>query len=155
MGAPNLKTIPPTSDDLAQTELAIRSFPNAWGCVGRDGRFTPGAADPSLLWMQIGSGATQMDELWRKAGVDTGAKSSHAAMMAGKQHTVTVLFFKVRKPFFRSGWVGDVSLNFSGSNVYAGSIAGRTQAGMWRQLRGFIEDEGKLFPDSTTAQQAV
>ena len=150
-----MKTVPPNPDDLAQIELAIRSFPNAWGCVGRDGTFTPGPADPSLLWMQIGSGATQMDELWRKAGVDTGAKSPHAAMMAGKQHTVTVSFFKVRRPLFRSAWVGNVSLDFSGSNVYVGSIAGRTQAGMWRQLRAFMEDEGKLYPNTSAAQEAV
>ena len=96
-----------------------------------------------------------MDELWRKAGVDTGAKSPHAAMIAGKQHTVTVLFFKVRRPLFRSAWVGNVSLDFSGSNVYVGSIAGRTQAGMWRQLRAFMEDEGKLYPNTSAAQEAV
>jgi hypothetical protein len=105
--------------------------------------------------MQIGSGPTQMNELWRKAGLDTTAKSSHATMMSGKQHTVTVLFFKGRRPLFRSAWVGSVSLDFSGSNVYAGSIAGRTQADMWRQFRAFLDDEGKLYPNTVAAQEAV
>ena len=105
--------------------------------------------------MQIGSGPTQMDALWRQAGIDTGAKSSYAAMMAAKQHTVTILFFKVRKTLFRSVWVGNVSLDFGGSNIYVGSVAGRTQADMWRQLRTFIEDEGKLYPGTAAAQEAV
>ena len=150
-----MKTVRATKDDLAQIDLAIRSFPNAWGCVSRDGTFTPGVADPSLLWMKIGSGATQMDALWRHAGIDTGAKSSYAEMMAAKQYTVTILFFKVRKPLFRSVWVGNVSLDFGGSNIYVGSVAGRTQADMWRQLRAFIEDEGKLYPGTAAAQEAV
>jgi hypothetical protein len=150
-----VKTVPPTKDDLAQIDLAIRSFPNAWGCVSRDGKFTPGIADPSPLWMQIGSGATQMDALWRHAGIDTGAKSSYAAMMAANQHTVTILFFKVRKTLFRAVWVGNVSLDFGGSKLYVGSVAGRTQANMWRQLRAFIEEEGKLYPDTAAAQAAV
>ena len=136
-------------------DLAIRSFPNAWGCVSRDGTFTPRGADPSLLWMQIGSGPTQVDALWRQAGIDTGAKSSYAAMMEAKQHTVGILFFKVRKTFFRSVWIGNVSLEFGGSNLYVGSVAGRTQADMWRQLRVFIEDEGKLYPSTAAAQEAV
>ena len=150
-----MKTLQPTKDDLAQIDLAIRSFPNAWGCVSRDGKFTPGIADPSLLWMQIGSDSTQMDALWRNAEIDSGAKSSYAAMMASKQHTVTILFFKVRKTLFRSGWVGNVSLDFGGSNIYAGSVAGRTQADMWRQLRCFIEEEGKLHPGTAAAQEAL
>ena len=149
-----MKTVPPTNDDLAQIDLAIRSFPNAWGCVSRDGRFTPGALDPSLLWMQIGSGATQMDALWRQAGIDTGTKS-YAAMMAAKEHAVTISFFKVRKPLFRSAWVGNISLDFGGNTVYVGSVAGRTQAEMWRQMRAFMEDEGKLYPNTSAAQRAV
>ena len=150
-----MKTVLPTKDDLAMIDLAIRSFPNAWGCVSRDGRFTRGVGDPSLLWMQIGSGPTQMDALWRQAGIDTGAKSSYAAMMAAKQYTVHISFFKVRKMLFRSVWVGNVSLDFGGSNLYVGSIAGRTQADMWRQLRVFISDEGKLYPSTAAAQEAV
>jgi hypothetical protein len=150
-----LKTVQPTKDDLAQTELAIRSFPNAWGSVSRDGTFTPSAADPSLLWMQIGSGAAQMNALWRQAGIDTGAKSSYAAMMAAKEHTVSIVFFKVRKALFRSGWVGDVSLDFANGNLYVGSVAGRTQADMWRQLRAFLDDEAKLYPSTAAAQEAV
>src|SRR5215472_5433244 len=100
-----LKTVQPTKDDLAQTELAIRSFPNAWGSVSRDGTFTPSAADPSLAWMQIGSGAAQMNALWRQAGIDTGAKSAYAAIMPAKEHTVTIVFLKVRKAMRRSGEV--------------------------------------------------
>ena len=76
-------------------------------------------------------------------------------MMAAKQHTVTILFFKARKTLFRSVWVGNVSLDFGGSNIYAGSVAGRTQADMWRQLRAFIEEEGKLYPATAAAQEAV
>jgi len=150
-----LKAVQPTRDDLAQIDLAIRSFPNAWGCVSRDGRFTPGVADPSQLWLMIGSGPTQMDALWRQAGIDTGPKSSYAAMMAAKQHTVTVLFFKVRKQLFRSAWIGNVSLDFSGRHINVGCVAGRTQADMWRQLRAFLEDEGKLYPSTVTTQEAV
>jgi hypothetical protein len=51
--------------------------------------------------------------------------------------------------------VGNVSLAFSGSNVYVGSIAGHTQADMWRQLHAFMEDEGKLHPNTSAAQEAV
>jgi hypothetical protein len=72
-----------------------------------------------------------------------------------KQHNVTVIFFKTRKTTFRSTWVGDVSLDFDGSNLYAGSVARRTQADMWRQLRAFVDGDGRLYPSTTAAQEAV
>ena len=84
-----------------------------------------------------------------------GTLGVEAAMMAANQHTVTILFFKVRKTLFRAVWVGNVSLDFGGSKLYVGSVAGRTQADMWRQLRAFIEEEGKLYPDTAAAQAAV
>lgn len=150
-----MKTISPTKYDLAQIALAIRSFPNACGCVAPDGTFRPGIADPTLLWMMIDSSAVEMDALWQSAGIGTGSKSSYAAMLNAKQHNVTVIFFKTRKNIFRSTWVGNVSLDFDGSNLYAGSVAGRTQADMWRQLRGFVDGGGRLHASTTAAQEAV
>jgi hypothetical protein len=150
-----MKTLPPTKGDLAQIDLAIRSFPNAWGCVRRDGSFMPGILDPTLLWMMIGSTDAQMAALWRLAGMKTDSKSSYAAMLAAKQHHVTLMFSKVRKSLFRSAWVGNVSMDFDKINVCAGSVAGRTQADMWRQLRAFVEADGKLYPSTTAAFDAI
>jgi hypothetical protein len=150
-----VKTLPPTADDLGQIDLAVRSFRNAWGCVGRDGAFTPGIADPTLLWLMIGSSAAEMDRLWRDAGMSTGSKSSHPAMMQAKQHVVAVIFFKVRKSIFRSAWIGNVSLDFDKSTVYVGSVAGHTQTDMWRQLRAFMEGSGQLDRSTQVAQRRV
>jgi hypothetical protein len=150
-----LKTLPPTADDLAQIDLAIRSFPNSWGCVGPDGAFRPGVADPTLLWMMIRSSAVEMDTLWRRCGISTDSKSSHADMLTAKEHTVTTIFFKVRRSLFRSAWVGNVSLDFGGGNLYVGSVAGRTQADMWRQLRAFVDGEVHLHASTNAAQDAV
>jgi hypothetical protein len=150
-----VKTVPPTVDDLAQIDLATRSFPNAWGCVGPDGSFMPGILDPNMLWMMIGSTAAEMGALWRLAGVSTDSKSSYADMMAAKRHTVTTIFFKVRKSLFRSAWVGNVSLDFDKSTINVGSVAGRTQADMWRQLRAFVDGDGRLHASTAAAQEAV
>ena len=149
------RTLPPTADDLAQIDLAIRSFQNAWGCVSPDGEFRPGIVDPTLLWMMIGSGPTQMAALWRQLRIATDDKSSYAEMMQGKQHTVHLQFFKIRKSLFRSAWIGNVNLQSDRSSVYAGSVAGRTQADMWRQLRGFLEAGRELYPSTSTAAEAA
>jgi hypothetical protein len=150
-----VKTVSPTADDLAQVDLATRSFPNAWGCVGLDGRFTPSIMDPTWLWMMMRSNAKEMNVLWEQAGRSTGAQSSHAAMIAAKEHVVTVMFAKVRKSLFRAGWIGNVSLDFDRSNLYVGSVAGRTQADMWRQLRKFLEYDGMLYPSTAAALEAL
>ena len=150
-----MKTVQPTKDDLAQIDLAIRSFPNAFGSVRADGSFNPLIADPTWLYLMVPSTAASMNALWGQAGLNTDAQSCHAEMMAAKEHFVTVMFTKVRKSLFRTGWVGNVSLDFGGSNIYVGSVAGRTQANMWRQLRAFIEEEGKLHPGTAAAQEAV
>jgi hypothetical protein len=142
-----LRTLLPNRRDLSEIELAIASFPGAWGCVNPLGKFTP-SINPHVLWLMFDASEEQMVRMWKNSGLATGDSSSLAAMRSGSHRNVCVTFFKVRTSLFRSAWVGNVDLGFDHQRVYIGSIGGRTQVAMWRQFRNFNDGDGALF-DST------
>lgn len=150
-----MRMISVTADDLKQIDIAIRSFPGAWGCVGPDGVFRPGAADSSMLWIMIPSNAAEMDALWRRAGISTDESSSYGEMRSAQQHCITMQFFKMRKSLFSAVWIGHVSFDFDRGNLTAGCIAARMQVDMWRQLRAFIDGSGRLHSSAREAQAAI
>jgi hypothetical protein len=149
-----LKTLYPDASDLRLVELAIRSFPNAGGNVDRAGRLSE-SVDPNRLWLMISVSAATMATLWVQAGVSTSPESSYADMQKGIDHTVNLSFFKVKKSWFRSAWVGNVSLLFDRSTLTVGFIAGRDQPAMWRQFRAFLDLNGKLYDSAATALAAA
>jgi hypothetical protein len=146
----NLRSLSPTQQDLSDTEIAIRSFPGAYGSIDSAGEFRPSAGDSRMLVIFIPITSNSMTELWRVSGIATDAKSSFATMQSSPEHWIDVYFFKLRRGLFGSIWVGNVKLSFAKSEIVIGSIAGSTQEAMWRQLREFIDGEGNLY-DSTDA----
>lgn len=150
-----LQTLSPTQQDLSETELAIRSFPNAYGSVDGDGEFRPSAADDRMLVLFIPIALASMTELWRASGIRTDSKSSFAKMQSASNHCIYVNFFKIRRGWLGSIWVGNVKFSFTGSEIAIGSIAGGNQAAMWRQLREFIDGNEDLFDSTHAAMTAV
>jgi hypothetical protein len=138
-----MKTIRPTRDDFAQLEIAIKSFPGAFGRHDAHGNFQGSILEPNEFWLAWRSNAAAMDRLWQDAGLSTSGGSAHPEMMRAKEHHVSVGFFKVRKGLFRTVWLGNVHLDFDNKSMYAGSIAGRTQSDMWRHLHAVLDGVGE------------
>jgi hypothetical protein len=140
----------PTQQDLSEAELAIRSFPGAYGSIDSTGEFRPSAADARFLVLFIPITSNSMTAVWQANGIATDEKSSFAKMQFSSEHCIDVDFFKLRRGWFDSIWVGNVKLNFANS-----VIGGATQAAMWRQLREFIDCERNLYVSTQAAVAAV
>jgi hypothetical protein len=103
-----LRRLSPTQQDLSESELAIRSFPNAYGSVDGNGEFRPSASDDRMLVLFIPIALASMTELWRASGINTDSKSSFARMQSASEHCIDVYFFKIRRGWFGCIWVGNV-----------------------------------------------
>jgi hypothetical protein len=139
-----VKTLSPNAADIAQIDLAIRSFGNASGYVIHN-----------TLWMMIPSDAATAGRLWKQAGIRTDGQSALGEMSAAREHTVTVAFHKLRRGLFGVAWYGLVSFDFDQTHVDIGAIAGRKQTDIWRQLRSFLDGNGKLFGGTADALLSI
>jgi hypothetical protein len=150
-----LATLTPNARDLSEVELAIQSFPGAYGSVNHLGEFKPSVADPRMLVLFVPTSMQSMSHMWRRCGIATEGQSSYPHMREASAHTIDVHFFKVGQGWFKTAWVGNVRFNFGKWHVGAGSISGWTQAAMWRQLRQFMDGDGRLYDSTANALRGV
>lgn len=144
----------PSSKDLKGVQTALMSLPNAWGCVSPDGRFRP-RVDLHSLWAMINVSGDEMAKLWRQGALSTDAKSLYSEMQKSSQHTVSLIFTKLKKSLFGSQWCGTVSLDFGRWHVNVGAVAGNTQAEVWGRFRAFLAGNGPLFADTERALESL
>lgn len=144
------KLLSPTARDLCETELAIRSFPGAYGSITRAGEFRPSIADSRMLSIYIPITSEAMTNLWRGNRISTDSKSAFAKMQVSREHCIDVNYFKLKRGWLGSMWIGNVKLGFDKSQIAVGSLGGASQASMWHQLRKFTDNEINLY-DSTDA----
>jgi len=129
----------PNARDLAQVGLVIRSFPGAYGSVNQRGEFRPSIGDPRMLVLFVPTSMQGMSEMWKRCGIAIDGQRSYPQMREAPEHALNVYFFKVKRGWFKSAWVGNIQFNFGDRHVDAGSISGQTQSAMWQQLRQFID----------------
>jgi hypothetical protein len=144
----------PNSRDLQDVEAATMSFPNAWGCIGPNGKFRP-SIDAHTLWVMMNVTAEEMTRLWLQAGVNADSTSSFGDMQNSSQHVVCLAFTKRKKSFFSSQWSGSVSLDFGKKHVKLGSVAGNDQAAMWAHFRAFLAGTARLYDNSRLALESL
>ncbi|MGO9594936.1 MAG: hypothetical protein ACLQFT_20000 [Steroidobacteraceae bacterium] len=150
-----LATLKLNTRDLSEVELAIQSFPGAYGSVNEIGEFKPSVADLGMLVLFVPTSMQSMSEMWQRCGISTVGKSSYPQMREAAEHTIDIYFFKVRKGWFKVAWVGNVLFGFGNLHIGAGSIAGRTQAAMWRQLHEFMDGDGRLYDSTADALRGL
>jgi hypothetical protein len=93
----------------------------------------------------------EMARLWRRAGISTDSKSLFSDMQKSSQHTVCLIFTKLKKSLFGSRWCGTVSLDFGRWHVKVGAVAGNTQAEVWGGFRAFLAGTQALHPSIESA----
>jgi hypothetical protein len=120
-----------------------------------DAEFKPSIGDPRMLILFIPMSMESMSDMWRRNDISTTGKSAYSKMREATEHTIYIYFYKVRLSWLKTAWLGNIRFNCGSWHVDAGSISGRTQAAMWRQLRQFMEGDGRLYDSTSDALMAV
>jgi len=96
-----------------------------------------------------------MSDMWRRNDISTTGESAYSKMREATEHTIYIQFFKVRLRWFKTAWLGNVRFIFGSLRVDAGSISRRAQVAMWRQLRQFMESDGRMYDGTADAVRAA
>ncbi len=153
-GAYNPFISPLSRRDLKEAKRAQGAF-GAVGSFDLKGNFEPNTVRPDLLQLLIPISRERVDALWGYLGFRKEGKSAYHDVVAAERLFLYVSYYKVKRGWFSSRWIGDVRIHFGtlmkSEAVYIGTIAGNTQNDMWEHLRSVLAEMDRPFDGTMNA----